>query len=187
MKTRLFFLMFASAAILLAGWNSTPDYSFASGSKVWVEGTSSVHDWSCEAGRINGGITAESGLSTISALTVTIPVSSMDCDNGTMNGKLRNALDGSPNISFTLANARVGSVNNGRFAIQASGTLAINGVSRTMNINATGQPLSNGRVKITGSVPFAMSRFGVDPPTALLGTLRTGDNVTVRFDVTVQP
>ncbi len=29
-----------------------------------------------------------------------------------------------------------------------------------------------------------MSEFGVDPPRAMMGTLRTGDRVTVHFAVT---
>ncbi len=191
MNTRNILLGLATTAFIVAGWTTSMDrFTFASGSRVWVEGTSSVHDWSCQAGRINATMAAEPGtdrLTAISALTVTIPVANMDCANGTMNGKLRDALAGAPNITFTLSSARIGTVNSGRFAIQASGSLSMKGVTRTMNFPATGQALGNGRYRITGSVPFAMSQFGVDPPTALLGTIRTGDNVTVRFDVTAQP
>jgi hypothetical protein len=32
-----------------------------------------------------------------------------------------------------------------------------------------------------------MTNFGVDPPTAMLGALRTGETVTIRFDVTAAP
>jgi len=191
MKTRLFLLALAVAVLSVAGWNVAPEnFTFGSGSRVWVEGTSTLHDWSCEAGQINGNIAAEpttDRLTAISAVTVTIPVSSIDCDNGTMNGKLRDALEGAANVSFTLASAQVGSVNNGIFAIRASGSLSIAGVTQTMNISATGRALGNGRFQITGTIPFPLSQFGVDPPTAMLGTIRTRDNVTVGFDVTVQP
>ncbi|MDX1438663.1 MAG: YceI family protein [Rubricoccaceae bacterium] len=192
MNTRIPLIVLTVIALAIAGWSMTRDqYTFASGSRIWVEGTSTVHDWSCEAGRVTGTVAAEpgtGGLASISSVTVNIPVTGLDCSNGTMNGKLRDALNASanPNISFSLSSAQVGSVNNGRFAIEASGRLSIAGTTRTMNISAVGQPLSNGRFRITGSVPFAMSSFGVDPPTALLGTLRTRDNVTVRFDVTLQ-
>jgi len=165
-------------------------FTFASGSRVWVEGTSTIHDWSCEAGRLNGNIAAELGndrLTAISGVNVTIPVASLDCDNSIMNGKLRDALAAAPNISFSLSSARVESVNNGLFAIEASGRLSIAGTTRTMNFSATGRALSNGRFQITGSIPFAMSQFGVEPPIAPLGTTRTRDEVTVRFDVIIQP
>lgn len=195
MKARILLVAVAIAISVLAvaGWTVIQNqYTFANGTRVWVEGTSSVHDWSCAAGRINGSLSGEPGtgaLSAINGINVTIPVASLDCENSTMNGKLREALRASanPNITFTLSNARVSALSNGRFPIQATGSLRMAGTTRTMNISASGQALSNGRFRVTGSVPFAMSTFGIDPPTALLGTLRTGDNVTVRFDVTLQP
>ncbi len=189
----VFAVALAISGLALAGWSiSQNQYAFADGTRVWVEGTSSVHDWSCAAGQINGSLTAEPGsgqLTAISGVTVTIPVAGLDCENSTMNNKLRDALRASanPNITFTLSNARVSAASNARFPIQATGSLRMAGTTRTMNVTASGQGLSNGRFRITGSVPFAMSTFGIDPPTALLGTLRTGDDVTVRFDVTLQP
>jgi polyisoprenoid-binding protein YceI len=170
----------------LAGWQAMERFSFASGSRIWVEGTSTVHDWSCDADQISATLDATTGdaaLTGLSALTVTIPVAGMDCDNGTMNGKLRDALGTSP-IRFTLSNARVASPNGGRFVVEANGQLTIHGTSRAQRVTAQGQVLGNGRYRFTGSVPVTMSQFGVDPPTAMLGTLRTGDRVTVRFDVT---
>ena len=173
--------------VVLVGWHGASDpYTFASGSRVWVEGTSTVHDWSCDANRISSSLdaTAAGGaLSGISALTVTAPVAQMECGNGTMNGKLRDALGTSP-IQFTLSNARVGSPNNGRFLVEATGRLTINGRTRTQSVRANGRALSNGRFQFTGEVPIAMSDFGVDPPRAMAGVLRTGDDVTVKFDVT---
>jgi len=169
---------------------SEDQFTFASGSRVWVEGTSTFHHWSCEAGQLDGNIAAAPGtdrLAAISRGTVTIPVASLDCDNSIMNGTIRDALAAAPNVSFLLSRAQVGSVNNGLFEIEASGRLSIAGTTQTMNFSASGRALRNGRFRIIGSIPFAMSRFGVKPPAAPLGTTRTGDDVTVRFDVIIQP
>ena len=91
----------------------------------------------------------------------------------------------SSSIRFTLTSARVGNVNGGRFGVEANGQLTIHGTSRAQRVTAEGRAVGNGQYRFTGSVPVTMSQFGVDPPTALLGTLRTGDGVTVRFDMTV--
>ena len=174
------------AALGLAGWNVATRYTFASGSRVWVEGTSTIHGWDCEAGRVNATMdatTASGAMNAISALTVTVPVAQMDCDNGTMNRKLRDALGTSP-IQFTLTNANVGNVSNGRFGVRATGRLTIHGTTRNQTFTVIGRPLSNGRFRFTGEVPVTMSQFGVEPPRAMAGTLRTGDRVTVKFDVT---
>lgn len=174
------------AIVALAGWGFlSVRYTFASGSRVWVEGTSTVHDWTCEAGRVSAtldGTPGSGSLTEISALNLTIPVAQMDCKNRTMNGKLRNALGTAP-IRFALTNARVGNVRNGVFAIDATGRLTIKGRTRTQRVTAQGRALSGGRFRITGDVAVTMSQFGVDPPRALAGTLRTGDRTTVRFDV----
>ena len=169
------------------GWHVAPDrYTFASGSRVWVEGTSNVDEWSCESGPLTAtldGTASGASLTAVSALTVTTPVAGMDCGNGTMNGKLRNALGSSP-IRFTVANARVRPSTSGRFIVEADGRLSIHGTTRTQRVRATGRALSGGRFQFTGEVPVTMSEFGVDPPRALFGALRTGDRVTVKFDVT---
>lgn len=180
-------LLLVSVLLLgVAGWQALPRYTFASGSRVWVDGTSNVHDWSCDAGSLTATLDAAasaSAMTGLSALTVTIPVASLDCDNSIMNGKLRDAMGTSP-IRFTLSSARVGSPNNGRFLVEADGQLSIHGTSRSQRVRANGQVLSGGRFRFTGEVPVTMSQFGVAPPRAMAGALRTGDAVTVHFDVT---
>ena len=175
------------AVLGVAGWHAAPDrYTFAPGSRVWVEGTSTVHDWSCGAEQVSGTLDATPGggaLSGISALAVTVPVATLDCDNGTMNGKMREALGSSP-VRFTLSNARVGSANDGRFLVEADGRLTIHGTTRAQRVRAEGRALGGGRFLFSGEVPVTMSEFGVDPPRAMMGTLRTGDRVTVHFAVT---
>jgi polyisoprenoid-binding protein YceI len=47
--------------------------------------------------------------------------------------------------------------------------------------------LPNGTVNATGMVPIKMTDFGIKPPTAMFGTLRTGDEVKVNFALTVGP
>ena len=173
------------ALLGLAGWSVLPRYSFTSSSRVWVEGTSTVHDWECEAPVSSALDAAVSGtaITGISGLTVTAAPSAMECGNGTMNGKLRDALGSAP-IRFALTNARIGQPNDGRFLVEATGQLTIHGTTRTQTVRANGRALSGGRFQFTGEVPVTMSQFGVDPPRAMMGTLRTGDRVTVKFDVT---
>jgi polyisoprenoid-binding protein YceI len=175
------------AVVGLAGWAALERFSFERSSRVWVEGTSTVHDWTCNAEQITGALDAtpaEAGLTGAGGLTVTIPVAGLDCDNGTMNGKLREAL-GASAIRFTASSVRAATPSGGRFAVEASGQLTIRGTTRAQRVQAQGQALGGGRYRFTGSVPVTMSQFGVTPPTAMMGTLRTGDRVTVRFDVTI--
>ena len=186
MNARLTLPFALVAALVVAGWMALPRYTFAPGSRVWVEGTSTIHDWECTTGQVSATLDATpsgNGLTAISALNISTPASALDCGNGTMNGKARDALGSSP-IRFTLSDARVGSPNAGHSLVEGTGQLTIHGTTRSQRIQARGQALSNGRFRFTGEVQVTMSQFGVAPPRAMAGTLRTGDQVTVKFDVT---
>ncbi len=189
MTTRSLLLSAVVVVLALAGWHLADPFTFASGSSITVEGTSNVRSWTCRTTGLTGTANATPSADAwtgLSALTVTVPVSSLDCRNRTMNNHLRNAFNTSanPNIRFTLSNARVAAPSGGRFTVQANGTLAMAGQSRPVTFTATGQRAGTG-VRFTGSVPVTMSQWGMRPPTALGGTMRTGDRVTVRFDVTL--
>ena len=39
-------------------------------------------------------------------------------------------------------------------------------------------------IRFTGEQEMLMSDFGIDPPTAVFGTVRSADEIVIRFDVT---
>lgn len=188
MRARLFVLTLA--ALALAGWIGADRYAFHEGSRVWVTGTSTIHDWECEAEEVAGALAAESserGLSALGDLTVVVPVQAIECGNGTMNSKLRDAFDAraNPTVRFDLASADVEAAPGGAFTVSATGRLTMAGQSKTIRLQAEGHALADGRYRFTGRVPLAMTAFGMKPPTAMLGTLKTGDDVVAHFDVVV--
>jgi polyisoprenoid-binding protein YceI len=179
------------SVLSLAGWAASDEpLTFVRGGTITIAGTSNVHGWTCTTNQFTGsanGAPAVGGMTGLSALTVTVPVAQIDCDNGTMNSKLREALRASaaPNIRFVLGNATVSTPRNNRFTVTTSGQLTIAGQTRPVQFTAQGQALANNRYRFTGSVPVTMSQFGIRPPTAMMGTMRVGDRVTVSYDVTL--
>jgi hypothetical protein len=65
--------------------------------------------------------------------------------------------------------------------------LTMSGAEKTIEMDVEATSLTNGRFRFTGEVPLLMSDFGIKPPKALLGTLKTGDRIVVRFDVVATP
>ena len=55
------------------------------------------------------------------------------------------------------------------------------GKKKPMDFTATTKDV-DGSVQVTGSVSMKMSEFGIEPPTAMFGTLTTGDEVTIEFN-----
>jgi polyisoprenoid-binding protein YceI len=100
-----------------------------------------------------------------------------------MDKKIQDALksDKHPEVRFTINNTRDVTVKDNKFAGTINGTLYIAGVSRTENIPFTGQLISGNRIQIKGSKKVKMTDFKISPPTAMLGALKTGDEVTVSF------
>ncbi len=163
-------------------------------SRLWFDGTSTVRDWSCKAPNIQAAIDAETGATAavldgkkaVRTVDLTFPVSSLDCENRTMNNHMRTALNATQhqNIRFTLtdytlvkAAATTGTLN---------GTLMINGQTRPIVVPVQFANAA-GALRVTGRYPLPMTQWGVQPPRLMMGTLKVGDTVTVNFDLLLQP
>lgn len=186
----------------LSGWmpiGEPVQLTLQAESKLWVEGTSSIHDWTCDAEQVEGTMnvavsnrSSDAGLPAeeVTAVEVAVPVQDLECGKGTMNKKLRKALDadGHPRVRYALSTAQLQPLPDSTgawFQLQTMGTLTIAGVDRIIDMTVAGQRLDGERFRFVGQAPVRMSDFGVDPPTALFGTLKTGDDVVVHFDVIV--
>ena len=158
-----------------------------------IKGTSNLHDWQSKANevRIGGTMTQNTGeLKSIHSLSVDVPVRSIKSEKGTiMDNKTYDALMAGtyPNISFKLE--KVNSLNkkgNG-YDINTSGYLTIAGTTNKIDLYVTGSVDGNGYVTFKGSQKLKMTDYKIKPPTALLGTLTTGNEVEIVFQVTLKP
>jgi len=189
--TRLSILL-AALVLLVAGWRTEPRVRFTltDASTLWVTGTSSLHDWRCDAGQVNGWLELEAAeaAANISGSEITV-ATSLECKNGTMNRKTRGALkaDDHPTIRFAMTSAEMMSSSDDRFEARVTGELTIAGESRSVATTVAGLWTDEDGVHVAGELPVTMTDYGVDPPRAMLGTLKTGDNVTVHFELVAVP
>ncbi len=157
-----------------------------------IKGTSNLHDWQSTANevRANGSLTTDaSGLKSIGALSVEIPVKSIKSTKGSiMDNKTYDALNAnsSPNITYKLE--RVTGMNNrsGAFDITATGYLTIAGVANKIDLIVQGKMGGDGSITFNGSKKIKMTDYKIKPPTALMGTMTTGDEVEIVFQVTLK-
>ena len=136
-----------SAPRLLAGEGvpaaaALPPLTMGSGSRVWVSGTSTVRGWRCESAQVAG--TAEASSTELAQLgqtrgEITIPVSTLDCRNGTMNGHMRTALKApqNPSIRFRATSVRVTPSSATEGAVVMTGQLTLAGQTREVTVNGT--------------------------------------------------
>ena len=190
MRNQLFAaaLLLATPALLAS---SAGPLTFGTGSKVWVEGTSTVRGFRCESTQVTG--TADAAGTELSQVgqargEITIPVQTLDCRNGTMNGHMRNAHKAAqnPSIRFRATSVRVTPSSPTQGAVAMTGQLTIAGQTREVTIDGTAAREGSG-LRVRGSERITMTDFGVQPPRLMAGTMRVHAPVTVGFDVVLRP
>ncbi len=165
------------------------DYKISDDFTMTIKGTSNVHDWESSVEKVTGTAKVtfdDNGALHIEACTVNIPVTSIKSTKGSiMDKKTWKALksDEYANIKYQLTDfGNLVKSSNG-FTTNTTGKLTIAGKTKTVNISVKGRELDNGSIEITGSKALKMTDYGIDPPTALLGAMTTGDDVTIEFRV----
>lgn len=156
-------------------------------SKISVAGTSTLHDWESEVGEVNlqASIEMKEGkLQAISSLSLRIPAKSIKSTKGRiMDNKTYEALkaEDHPNIRFKLTASQIKDNNQ----LIATGQLAIAGSTKTVSFPVMMKRGIDDSITFSGSYSLLMSDYGMEAPTALMGSIKTGDQVTVKFSCTL--
>lgn len=167
-------------------------------SRLTVEGTSNLHDWSCSTSSLDASIRVQLPDDeatplplSVDQVSLAVPVAALECKNDKMNKNLTKALDASrhPKIAFRTSGPLALPVPDARGRLTATfrGQLTVAGVTKPIDLPVEAVRTADGSLRITGSKAFLMSQFGIDPPTAMLGVLKTANRVTVRFDLVASP
>ncbi len=155
-----------------------------SGYDIQVAGTSSLHDWEMKSDNSRGTMVATfdgTKISAISELRIIVVGESLKSGKSGMDKNAYEAIKTKDHkeITFTSKNVRV-SGNN----VTATGDLIIAGTKKNTSITATCTVQSNGEINCKGSKKIKMTDYNVDPPTAMFGSIKTGDDLEIIFDVT---
>jgi polyisoprenoid-binding protein YceI len=154
-----------------------------------IKGTSNLHDWESyvKEVRANGSILAVGNqLKSIQSLTVEIPTKTIKSPKGSiMDNKTYDALLANtyPNITFKLDKINSMNIRGDAYDINASGYLTLAGATNRIDLQVVANAGADGSFSFSGSKKIKMTDYKVNPPTALLGTLTTGNEVEVVFKV----
>ncbi len=192
MKNRISIIAIAISFLSFTIIHNITSHKISDGFSVKIKGTSNLHDWVSTVEKIDGtaSITySENGDIKIDDCQVTIQVKSIKSSKGSiMDKKTWKALKEkkNPTINFQLTSFENVIKTGKRFTAYAKGKLNIGGTSKSLYMKIYGSQLLSGDVEISGSKKLKMTTFNIDPPTALMGALTTGDEVTVEFRVTLK-
>lgn len=155
-------------------------------SKFEVKGTSTLHDWKVDVTKVDGEMTIQvdenNKVVNFNSVNINCVSNSLLSGESGMDKKTFEALktDKFPTINFKAENIIKGSVINGKQQYIANGLITICGVSKKALISAV-LTENGGVIYFEGRKDIKMTDFGIVPPTAVFGTIKSGDNVTVVF------
>jgi polyisoprenoid-binding protein YceI len=153
------------------------------GSAVVVKGTSNLHGWEMNLTDFKSGFQInrdQSSVKEISNITFNCRTKDLKSESSIMDKKAYDAMkaNNNPEIRFTGTSV-TGLVSEGsKFRGTAKGRLTVAGQTQDVTLPFNGT-FNDRSVTIDASTDLMMSSFKMNPPTALMGTLKTGDKITI--------
>lgn len=149
-------------------------------STMKITGTSTLHDW--ESAVEDFTATCKMDGDQMQSASFEAKVESIKSGTRAMDQNTYKAMDSGkfPKISFDSSDI----ITDGNHII-VTGALTIAGESRIVRIKLNREQWTPESLNVSGTYTLNMSDYGIDPPRAMLGTIRTGDEVTIIFDITL--
>ena len=168
--------------------------------RVVVDGTSNVHAYSASTTTLKvarlqlAGIPAAELLDyvvepgNLAGFDVVIPAASLTSPRDGVDKNMHKALKAGqhPDIEFRLRElAARNTAATGATPLGATGTLMIAGVERSITLDLVARRVGS-TLTVTGATDLLMTDFGINPPRAMLGMLKTDPKVTIRFELVLR-
>ncbi len=154
----------------------------ASESSMVIFGTSNVHDWEETCNDVTGtlNLTLDGNeIDKITGISMNIPVKSIKSGKGGMDDNTYKALKEKEHPIITYKIKSFG-VTEGK--VHLTGTVTVAGVTKEIKFPAA-YTVSGDQISFKGTANLKMTDFGVDPPTAVMGTIKCGDDLKFEFDI----
>ena len=188
---RIIIILFIFSAIAAESVSQTSYILNPESSKVTILGTSSLHDWEMEVRDIDFSTTVLIDGKVISGIQDTYfscTTTSIVSDYKLMDKKTYEALKAEEfsSIEFKMINGKISLITGNEFSGTATGYLSIAGKTKEVNVPFSGNLLNDGQLDLEGKVNLKMSEFDIDPPKAMAGTLKTGDEVSIVYSLKLE-
>lgn len=163
--------------------NAQKNYQLDSKSSFAVFGTSTLHDWEMKSNLGNGSANfsiTDSKLTAISGITVSLQAESIKSGKNGMDKIAYETLktDKYKIIKYVLKSAT--KVDESTWNLLGIYTIA--GVSKELKTLVKVSVVKD-VVSMQGTNSITFADFGMTPPTALFGTIKTGKELTIKFNI----
>jgi polyisoprenoid-binding protein YceI len=152
-----------------------------------ILGTTNVHDFKSNVTQAKGEALVNENKE-LQSLVVEIPVRAIKSGEKLMDTKTYETfnVDKNPNITFKLVEVNSLRVEGSQVSVTITGNLTMAGVTRKISLKSTGTTTKAGVIEFKGSVALKMTDFKMSPPTAMMGLMKVGDAITLKYDVSFE-
>lgn len=172
-------------------------FTLQPGSKLWLDGTSTLHDYTSTSNKIivemksNSDkfvdfITNKNGAKL--SMKMIIPVNSLKSDNEDLDDNLYEAMkeEEYKNIVYELTNYKSTVLpDSGKnwYLLNTTGELTVAGVKKAIDLKVVARYLPDGTMRFKGSKLLNMKDYNIDPPSFMFGILKTDKYITISYDL----
>ena len=160
---------------------------------IEINGTSTMHEWTSKVTSVSmtGEFTVEDNtLKNIHSATIEMQTKSIKSNKNSslMDNRTYSTLkaDDYPKIKYIFTKLQSISQSDNETTITLLGNLTLAGSTQATDLTMTGKVLSNETIEFTGTKKLLMSRFGIKPPSFVLGALKVGDEVSIDYTITLK-
>jgi len=170
---------------------STYSISDSKTNSMKLSGTSSMHDWDMNAHTFTGEAQFDfkkgddQKLTAVKGLSFCLTATNLTSDKKGLDKNAYEALktDRYKDILYNLKAATVSSEKDGKFLINATGSLTIAGITREVTMDVYCVVNDDLTIRCMGSDTLNMTDYNVKPPSFMFGAMKTGNTVTLDFTV----
>ena len=164
--------------------------------KVTITGTTNVHGYTASTATVRVSAVKTGAFdgdlwklverpALVEAFAITIPSASLHSTKDGIDKNMHKALKATEfkDITFRISSLEA---RGGDGALRALGVLTIAGVSKDITLDLTAQRAGS-NLSISGEIPLLMTDYGITPPKAMMGMMRTDPKIAIRVELVLAP
>lgn len=182
-------IILASSLFLFLSAFSQVKYSAKKTISLTLSGTSTLHDWDMKSNlatfEANFTINGSNAITMVNGLSFSTKAENLKSGHDAMDKNAYVALksDKSPILTYTSNKSTITKLDATTYSVKTTGKLTIAGTTLDEEIDATCKVNSDKSITVMGSKKISMKDFGMSAPTFMMGTVQTGNDVVLKFDM----
>ena len=189
MTKKFFFFPIIMLTISFMSVNAVQAQSLKLNAKTFsmtINGTTNVHNFETKVTLASGELVIND--KKVQTFSVEIPVKGIKSNEKLMDTKTYEAFDAekNPKISFKSTEVNSLKVDGNDITVSVTGNMTIAGATRKVVLIAKGKIIKPGVYEFSGIIPVKMTDYKMKPPTAMMGVMKVGDDIKLKYSVTFE-